>query len=232
MKAFVSYMLCDALEKTTLVRALPLPPYKKLDSPVSTHSDMLLCIIENTLFCYSDYYHENKDIFDEAEKDGYRIVKCAPPISSKYPYDIGLNVVVIGKRVFGNLKYICREITDFCNEKGYKLVNVKQGYTACSTLVLDEKNVITADPSIKKSMEKEDIDVTLINDKCIVLKGYDHGFIGGSCGVFNDKILFFGEAENLPDYEKIKAKAHSLKMEIFSILSGDVVDFGGIKLIK
>ncbi len=232
MKAFMSHMLCDAFERATSVKALPLMPYSKLDYPVCTHADMLLCVIDDRLFCYSDYYTENKEIFDEAEKTGYKIVKCAPPISSKYPYDIGLNVVVIGKKIFGNVKNICKEIKDYGDKKGYKFINVKQGYTACSTLVLDEKNVITADASIKKSMEKEGISVTLINDKNIVLNGYDHGFIGGSSCTFNGKIFVFGNAKSLCDFAKIKEISDGLEMDIFSILSGDVVDFGGIKLIK
>ena len=64
------------------------------------------------------------------------------------------------------------------------------------------------------------------------MTGYDHGFIGGSTGVVNGKILIFGEAEKLDDFAKINAIADTLKMDIFSILSGDVVDFGGIKVIK
>jgi hypothetical protein len=232
MKAFMNYVICDAFERATGIKALPLKPYSRLDLPVCAHADMLLCIIDNRLFCYSDYYLENKAIFDEAEKSGYKIIKCAPPISSKYPHDIGLNVVVMGKKIFGNVKYICKEIVDYCKESGYELINVRQGYTACSTLVLDEKNVVTGDISIKNSMEKEGVSVLLTDDINIVLLGYDHGFIGGSTGVLESKILVFGETKKLADSAKIKTLADTLKMDIFSILSGDVVDFGGIKVIK
>ena len=232
MKAFMNYALCDAFERATGIKALPLKPYSRLDTPVCAHADMLLCVIDNRLFCYSDYYFENKAIFDEAEKIGYKIIKCAPPVSRKYPHDIGLNVVVMGKKIFGNVKYMCKEIADYCKESGYELINVRQGYAACSTLVLNEKNVVTGDISIKNSMEKEGISVLLTDDKNIVLTGYDHGFIGGSTGVLDGKILVLGEAEKLDDFAKINALADTLEMEIFSILSGDVVDFGGIKVIK
>ena len=81
-------------------------------------------------------------------------------------------------------------------------------------------------------MEKEGICVCLTDDRNIVLWGYDHGFIGGSTCTLDGKILVFGEVNKLADNVKIKAVADSLKMDVFSILSGDVVDFGGIKVIK
>ena len=118
-----------------------LMPYSRLDNPVSSHADMLINIIEDRIFCYEDYYLENKSVFKRAEDIGYSIVKCTPPASSSYPEDIGLNTLVIGKKIFGNVKHLSKELVFFANENGYELINVKQGYTACSTLVLNEKCV-------------------------------------------------------------------------------------------
>lgn len=232
MLAFVSIDIAEQFKLKTGIEALPLKPYARLDAPVSSHADMIINIIEDRIFCYEDYYLENKSIFERAENEGYTLVKCTPPASSAYPDDIGLNALIIGKKIFGNIKHLSRELLDFANEKGYKTVNVKQGYAACSTLVLNNNCVVTADPSIKKAMETHNIEVIFVDDSSIKLDGYSKGFIGGATGVVCDNICFFGNPAGLCEYENIHRKIVSLGMKEISIMSGDVYDFGGIKLIK
>ena len=74
MLAFVSCDIAEQFEKITGVEALPLMPYSRLDNPVSSHADMLINIIEDRIFCYEDYYLENKSVFKRAEDIGYSIV--------------------------------------------------------------------------------------------------------------------------------------------------------------
>jgi len=231
MKIILNYEIASVFERCTSLEVLPLKPYKRLSAPVSAHADMLICVIGNRAFSYVDYIEENKEIFDCLEKSGYEIVKCAPPTSPNYPNDIGLNVAVVGKRLFCNVKSTAEEIKSYAREKGYELVDVKQGYAACTTLILDEYNVITGDPSIKKAMESKGINVLFIKEESILLHGYNQGFIGGASLVANGTVYFFGDAEELKEYKKISALISSLKMKIFSISSGEVVDFGGGKLI-
>ncbi|MBQ9744664.1 MAG: hypothetical protein IJW19_06015 [Clostridia bacterium] len=232
MTGFVSRDISAKLYEEVGIEALPLAPYKKIDYPVASHADMLINIIEENIFCYSDYYEENRKIFSLAEKIGYSIVKCSPPVSSRYPDDIGLNALAIGKRIFGKEDSIAPEVKRVARERGYDIINVNQGYTSCSTLVLNERNIITADISIKKAAEKYGINVTLIEEKNIRLDGYSYGFIGGATLVYENKIYFFGDALKLSSYSKIKQTADANDMEIISILSGEVVDFGGIRLLK
>ena len=63
MLAFVSCDIAEQFENITGVEALPLQPYCRLDKPVSSHTDMLINIIEDRIFCYEDYYLENKSVF-------------------------------------------------------------------------------------------------------------------------------------------------------------------------
>ena len=231
MKVFLNSDACCRFTKETGIDTVPLKEYGKIPQTVSSHADMLINIIEGNVFCYGDYYEENKDIFGVAEQRGYKIIKCTPPISKEYPYDIGLNALVMGKRIFGKVKYLSAELKEYAEGAGYRLINVNQGYAACSTLVLDDNNAVTADTSIKKALEREGIRVTLIGEGSIALPGYNYGFIGGASLVINGKIYVFGNAKMLTDYGKIKAHADSLMMDIISISSGDVVDFGGGRVI-
>lgn len=231
MKVFLNSAICEAFTKATGISTLPLKEYGRLDKPVSAHADMLINIIEEKIFCYSDYYTENREIFEEARSMGYDIVKCAHPISSEYPDDIGLNALVIGKTVIGKLDSLAPELKIAALEKGYELINTKQGYTACATLMLDSKNIVTGDVSVKAAAEKAGISVTLINERSIALEGYDYGFIGGASFVYGKNIYVFGNAQTLSEYSKIKLEADRLGMTVISISSGEVVDFGGGRLI-
>ena len=231
MKAFVSCNISDRFEERTGIDALPLRPYRRFDEPVATHADMLICILDNNIFCYSDYRSDNKEIFDLAASEGYNIIECEPPASAKYPYDIGLNVLVIGKRIFARKDSIAKRLYDYAVSHGYEIVDVRQGYACCTTLVLDENNVVTGDISICSALERYGINVLLINEASIRLTGYKYGFIGGSTFVKNNDVFFFGDPDTLDESDRIKGMIKALCMEEISILSGEVFDFGGVKLL-
>ena len=139
--------------------------------------------------------------------------------------------VIICKRLFCRVQSAAKEIKDYALENGYELIDVKQGYAGCTTLVLNENNAVTGDPSIKIAMEKSGINVLFIDEDNIRLPGYNKGFIGGASLVINDTVYFFGDVKKLSEYSKISSFISSLKMKEISILSGDVVDFGGGKVI-
>ena len=54
---------------------------------------------------------------------------------------IAFNVVIISGILFHNLKYTDRGIVEYCEQKGIRMVNVKQGYTKCSCLPVSKKAV-------------------------------------------------------------------------------------------
>lgn len=231
MKAFVSSQISSAVKRACGIDVLPLEPYDKLDLPVASHADMLVFAFEGAVFCYNDYYLNNKSIFDEAEKCGYKIIRVKSECDRKYPNDISLNVLKIGDALIGNLKHTAPEILRLAEEKCYKLINVKQGYSACATLVLNDKNAITADPSIYNALKLLGVDVLLINPNGIDLEGYNCGFIGGASFVFENTVYFFGDIKSHPSYNEIHDKIVAVGMTEKTILSRYVYDFGGIRTI-
>lgn len=231
MKIFVSHFIANELSKQIGVEMLPLFPYDKLDVPVCTHADMLVFVMKKRIFCYSDYCDNNRSVFDVAEKEGYEIVKISKQCSKKYPNDISLNILVMGNCLFANLKHIAIEVLEYATENGYNLIDVKQGYCACATLVLDENNAITADEGIYKAIISSGKNATLISGDGIRLDGYSCGFIGGASSVVGKSVYFFGDIKKHPDYKKIHEKIETLNMTEFSITRGDVFDFGGTRII-
>ncbi len=231
MIAVLSHLISNEFEKATKIKSYPLNSYKKLDNPVSSHADMLLCVIDGEVFCYYDYYSQNISLFEAIKSLGYNVRFVSNECGNKYPNDISLNVLIIGKKLFCNEKNTAVEIKKYAKEKGYDIINVRQGYSACSTLVLNEKTAVTADIGMRNALEKEGIEVLFISSNDgIKLEGYNCGFIGGCGVVVDDKIYFFGSIKQLFDFDNIKLFAEKNQLSIFEIIPEDVCDFGGVKL--
>ena len=230
MKALISWEIAKVFKEKTGISVVPLPPYHKLDNPVSSHADMLFCVLDNTIFCYEDYVKDNK-LCNILKDLGYDIVFVSNECKKEYPYDISLNVLVMGKTIFCNKKYTSNEILEYAEFNGYTIKNIKQGYSACSTLVLDSKNAITSDPSVFNALIELKKNVLLIDNSNIELKGYNCGFVGGSTGAFNNKLYLFGELEYIQECDRFNKFVSDLDYVIEPILQGGVYDFGGVKFI-
>ena len=230
MRALINQEIAEKFTAATGIATIPLKPYNLLDSPVACHADMLFCIIDNKLFCYEDYVKENG--YTEALIDsGYDIIFVSHKCEKNYPYDIGLNVLVMGNHLFCNAKYTAKEIIDYANQNNYTVVSVKQGYSACSTLVINNNLAVTTDASIAKAIEKSGKRALLISAEGIILNGYNCGFIGGASCFFQDKVFVFGDISALKCGEVLLDLFDQNNLSVFPILTGGVYDFGGIKLI-
>lgn len=221
--------IASQFHKETGIEVLPLKPYSSLDTPVASHSDMLICKIDNTVFCYEDYYLENKDTFSRILNLGYNIKFVSSKCEREYPNDIALNVLIIGKKIFCNKKNTAPEILEYGINNKYEIIKMKQGYSACSTLVLNETSAITGDTGVARVLKKHGIEVALINTSDIILNGYNSGFIGGASGVIGDTIYLFGPDKILTNNEESKLLINAHNFKIISILHDQVYDFGGIK---
>lgn len=230
MKALVNFQIVEDFSSITGVEAIPLMPYVRLDSPVASHPDMLFCILDKTIFCYEDYVKENA-LVDVIEKEGYEVVFVSNQCVPKYPGDVSLNVLNMGKTLFSKVENTAKEVLDYAKKNGYEVINVNQGYAACSTLVIDENTAITSDKSIAESIKTAGKEALFVSNGDIILPGYNCGFIGGASGKIGEGVCFFGDVNTLEDREKILDLLDRKKQSIISISSGRVYDFGGIKLL-
>lgn len=136
-------------------------------------------------------------------------------------------------KLFHNLKYTDKGIINYLEKRNIECINVKQGYTKCSTYIVDEKSVITCDKGLCEIYEKNGIESLFIDNSQIKIKGFGHGFIGGCGGkISKNEAAFFGEVEALKDYEKIKAFLDKRGILIKSLLKGDLWDYGSLIPLK
>ena len=207
---------------------LRLPCDHLLAPPVASHPDMIVSLVGNRLFMHEEYYENNRGLFDGLD------VLTVPGVGARgknYPLDVGYNVLFCGGYAFALSDHTAPEIKEYLEEVNIPLVNVKQGYAACSTLAL-ENSLITADGSVADSAERCGIQVTRIINGGITLPGYDTGFIGGASGVMGRTVYFSGNIDSHPDAEKIRRHLDADGYSIISLTDGELTDIGGIKFVK
>ena len=181
-----------------------LPPSVALPHPMSTHPDMLVFIGFGALIVHRDYYEENRDIVDAiAKHGGCRLILSDEEIGKEYPRDAIFNAAVVGNVLLCNTKFISKYILELAKKNGASIIHVNQGYTKCSTLIVGENDIITADRGIHRAARETGINSLLIGAGNVSLDPYEYGFIGGATGTFKNKVFFCGDLGEHPDKQKI-----------------------------
>ena len=209
---------------------------------ISGHADIFIFKINNKLFIEEKMYESllENSVFNELvdkSRNQIEIIKIVS-VGDKYPEDIKLNAAVVGKYIFHNLKYTDKNLLSLFNE--YKYINVKQGYTNCSTAVIDDNSIITSDIGIYKACQQESIDSLFIKLDKGEIKLFNssekysdmEGFIGGAVAKLGNNIIIFGDIKKLHEFEKIEEFIKNKNLNIISFDGEDIVDYGGLVEIK
>lgn len=184
------------------------------------------------------FLHYNKDtvfvlkectsLKENLKKYFPNVIEISKNIDKDYPNNVMLNCVVLNDKLICNTKTIANEVLQMAIKDNLKIINVNQGYTKCSTCIVNENAIITSDKSIYKSCRNE-MDVLLIRQGYIELPENDYGFIGGSSFKYNrNTLVFTGNIKLHPDYESIKSFAQNHNVELFSLTENTMIDIGSI----
>ena len=111
-------------------------------------------------------------------------------------------------------------------------VHVKQGYSRCSTLILNHKAIITSDKGIASSLQRKKKKVLLVKSKNITLPGLPYGLFGGCCGIFRDTVFFAGSLSFLEEGEKINDFIIQEGFHIIELQPTILQDVGGIFIFE
>lgn len=206
-----------------------LPADNRLAYQVSSHADMLIFTVDGTVFCNEEYYQKYTSIFDLIKNHGYEINRSKFDVSAEYPNDVALNQAVVKKNIFGYEKSCAKSILRYAKSQGYIYHPIKQGYAKCSTLILGDKAVISADLGIIKLAKKLGVNTLQIKNSIdeIRLDGYNYGFIGGASAVYGDKVFFFGDILLHSQGKEIKEFCHSNGFTAISLTDKTLCDIGG-----
>lgn len=207
--------------QTLGIRVIPTVEVSALQLAVSGHADMMLHHLGGNRFAVAREVHAyyQKCFPDAVMISGTRTLK------SDYPYDILYNCTALGQYVIGNLKNTADEIV--CEAETF--LNVKQGYSKCSTCIVSEHAVITADLGIAEQCRKNGIEVLTITPGFIELPGVNYGFIGGATGLLAPDLLAVnGELKTHPDGESIRAFCKMHGVSVCELKKGYIMDVGSI----
>lgn len=105
---------------------------------------------------------------------------------------------------------------------------MNQGYAKCSVCAVDERSIITQDPSIAQAARRQGLNVLKIQTGRILLPGYDTGFIGGCSGLLGGSCWRHRSLSAHPDGERIKEFLHSRGVEPLELTDGPLYDVGSI----
>ena len=165
---------------------------ENLPDMISSHADLQVLPLGDECVAVNEAQEE---VISMLEKRGFRVIKVGG-FGKKYPDDCVLNLLPFGDMLIGKRSVIPQELIDLGR---FRTVNVRQGYCRCSSLLLDDQTVLTDDKSIGDTVLNFAKFTIILKQKEILLEGYDHGFIGGSCGKLSEKEIAF--AGIIPDSE-------------------------------
>lgn len=190
-------------------------------SQVSTHADIHMCQL---------------GLWEKSQLFPGNIKK----LGRNYPGNIIYNAVCTGKYFIHNLRYtdpMLIEAAGLWHETGFPgqpfiKINVKQGYTRCCCLPVDDTSFITSDRGIARSLTEAGACVLTISEGNIDLPGFDYGFIGGCAGhlIIDGRrtVVFNGDLSSHPDYEKIAAFIKDRDIDLKFFDDHTLTDIGSI----
>lgn len=207
------------------ISVLEIPAHPALDVRVSRHADMQLYDMGKGRGVIAA--GGANSLMQSLMQLGFSVDEQT--ITGKYPADIVLNCFVVGKYLYCNVKNTSKLLLIYYQSLGVEAVNVNQGYAKCSTCIVNENSIITADISIAKAAMSHGTDVLVINSGSIALDGYNTGFIGGCCGLIAcNKLAFCGKVSQHPDYIQIINFCISHGVELIELTENPLTDIGGI----
>ena len=191
--------ICSALSSIG-IKSISCPNNPFVDERLRSHIDLSVFHLGENRFIISSIILQSS-FADELKNVGAELITSVSTLKPDYPFDASLCALVVGDKLFHNLKYSDKLLIDnSCSKK----VHINQGYAKCAVCLLSKTAAITADTGLAKAMKNEGIDVLEISSSGIELEGYNEGFIGGSAfKIAPDKLAFTGSLNNHPDKSEI-----------------------------
>ncbi len=192
---------------------------------ISAHPDIFFCPVGEQLIVAPNLIETVKK---KLEETGVKYVPGNDPVGKKYPETARYNAVATDDFLIGNTDYTDKSILQASGNR--KIIRVNQGYTRCNLIPLANHRFITSDRGIEKELVQQGLEVLFVNPEGILLPGFKHGFIGGACGVWQDKLLINGNLDHFPEGQKIREFVKN--MVIIELYDGPLFDGGSLMFIQ
>lgn len=229
--AFVDFRITEE-EKFNLERlgcnVVLCPPCNLLYDAICGHPDILIHFLsKNHILIHRDM---DENFITLLQNLNFKVDLTKNNLASNYPKDIILNAINLKNYFIHNIKATDSKLLEYVSDK--VLIHVNQGYTKCSTAIISPNALITNDTSIYKALEETNIDVLLLPPGDIELPGLDYGFIGGTCGLLRNSVVFFGTLEKYTYKEKVLDFLRKYSITPIYLSDTPLIDRGSIFFIE
>lgn len=208
------------------IRVIQTPPLACLPPFERYHADMQVFPLSQTELLVEPTVYE---YYQNAFFDTNIKIKKGTAIGGNYPHSIAYNVARIGQTAFARKPYAAPGILRELERRGVTVIDVRQGYAKCSTAIVNDHALITADSTIESAAKSVGMQVLPIQPGGITLPGCEYGFIGGAGGLLSpNEMLFTGDVTGHPDYNKIKGFFSEHNKRCVAISGVALTDVGSV----
>ncbi|WDV47315.1 hypothetical protein PV797_06325 [Clostridiaceae bacterium M8S5] len=199
--------------------------------PIAYHPDMVMHPVNpSTIVVAPNVYNYYKELL---KNKPLNIIRGEKVLSRNYPDDIAYNVARVQNYAVHKIEKMDTVLKYYFEKENIQFVNVKQGYTKCSTAIISEKAVITSDATIHKKLTQLGIDVCYIKEGFIELPGFDYGFIGGATFCLNqNEVSFSGKLIDHPNIDEIFKFIKKYGKEPNFLSLKKIIDIGSIITLR
>lgn len=192
---------------------------------VSGHPDIFFCQTPAGLIVAPNLPEEYFSLLD---RYGIKYRKGKTAVGKAYPQTSPYNAVVTSKYLIHNLKFTDAVLLKAC--EGLTQIHVNQGYTRCNLLALNENLFIASDKGICNTLLDHSLRCHYFPPDEIRLEGFPNGFLGGACGIWDQKLFICGSLRHHSRGNAFRNIVEAEGFEIIELLDEPLKDVGSIFL--
>jgi len=190
---------------------------------ISGHPDIFIYQDTNELIIAPN---SPKILFDFFHSQNIRYKMGTTPIGTTSSDSVFYNCLSSGKYFFHKRNHSDDRIIQAV--KNNIKIFLPQAYTRCSMIPIDANNYVTSDKGIEKVLINKGFNTFYFSPDKIQIQDHKNGFIGGTCGMYNDKIFFLGNILFHKDGEQLQKFLNNLNVEIVTLNDDYLYDGGSI----
>ncbi|MDK2910878.1 MAG: hypothetical protein PWR20_2446 [Bacteroidales bacterium] len=202
-----------------------LEPQPGVYEAISAHPDIFFCQIGNLLIHSPTL---NPSLIGKLKEKGVALVPGAKVPTAEYPNSVPYNAVTTSKYLIHKPKATDPVILSWARKFNLQFISVKQGYSRCSLLPLNNNHYITSDPGIIQNLEKLGLEIFYYPPHDILLPGFSNGFIGGCAGVWGNTVFFTGTPQNVTTRRQLESFIEKAGMKAEYLSEKILIDAGSL----
>jgi len=164
------------------------------------------------------------------EHNGIQFTIGDLPVGPEYPASARYNALFVGNKLIHNS--IITDPTINRLNPDCEILHLKQGYTRCNLVALNNHLFITCDRGIEKALKRLELKALFVNPARVSLAGFENGFFGGACGIYNRNLFVCGSLNFMKEKTAIEAIAIEAGLTVVELYNGEPLDVGTILFLE